>query len=443
MHYLILIMMMLSSAFASDWLMIQGTEPDFIKNENEKIRNTLSTPRFWGFAQFKYEKNYSDIVESSGVNKSGFAYVAPTLKKQEQFQLYRARLGLRGVVDDENKINYFTLSEWGENGITNPLGYSQDTCITDASLTLRHIPYANIRFGLFKYPGSEEGLQARFVSSYIHFTQMSNYLLLEKAPKSDMSLLNSNGTFTGEPANSTGAFRDTGIELFDRVQFDEDWAFSYALMLGNGSGLEWRNINSQKYTGYGYMAFERSFHKGKGYNAEDFKSYVWYQEGKRSLEANHQTHSYTRLRYGAGLRYFKDGLRLEAEYTGAKGMLFSGIKDVNPTVGSEEWHFSVEADENNRAYGYYLSAMYEFYPKAEVMIRYDELDNLKNSLSKERIFKTTTLGFSYHFQGPTRLDLNYLFRRAKAPGDTTAQSLLEKIDDIVSLQFTYKFSMQL
>jgi len=443
MYAVILVLLTVSSVFASDWLMIQGTEPAFIKKEGKKIKNTLSTPQFWGFAQLKYEKNYSDIVESAGVNKSGFAYVAPSLEKQEQFQLFRARLGLRGVLDDENKINYFTLSEFGENGISNPLGHAQDTYVTDASLTLRYIPHANIRFGLFKYPGSEEGLQARFASSYILFTQMSNYLLLERTVKSDKNSANVDGNFVGEPANSVGAFRDTGIEVFDRLSLDEDWALSYAVMLGNGSGLEWENNNDGEYTGYGYLAFERSFHKGKGYYSQDFKSYIWYQEGKRALDANNQTQLYDRVRYGAGLRYLNDGLRLEAEYTGAKGMLYAGVTDTNPLAGGEDWNFVIEAKEKNKGYGYYLSAAYEVYPKIETMIRYDELDNLTNSSSKERVFKTTTLGLSYHFMGPTRLDLNYLFRDAKAPGSASAQRVLDRVDDIITLQFTYKFGVRL
>jgi hypothetical protein len=56
MYRLILALISVSSTFASDWLMTQGTELTFIKKEDEKGRNTLSTPQFWGFAQLKYEK---------------------------------------------------------------------------------------------------------------------------------------------------------------------------------------------------------------------------------------------------------------------------------------------------------------------------------------------------------------------------------------------------
>ena len=438
---IILILLCVSSLFASDWLMIQGTEPKMIKKDGEKVKNTIKTPALWGFAQLKYEKNYSDTVEDgAGINKSGFAYVAPNLERQNQFQVFRARVGLRGVLDDDNKVNYFTLTEFGQNGITEPLGHSQGTHITDASITFRHIPYANVRLGLFKYPGSEEGMQARFASPFILFTQMSNFLLLEKTPKNSIK---TNERYVGEPDRSVGAYRDTGIELFDRLHLNGDWALSYALMIGNGSGLEWENKNDGEYTGYGYLALEKEFHKGKGYYAEDLKTYVWYQEGKRALDANNQTELYDRIRYGVGARYYKDGLRLEAEYTGAEGMLVSGVQDTNSVPGDENWHLAVEAGKENKAYGYYLSSAYEFYPDIEAMIRYDELDNLTNSAAKERIFKTTTLGLTYHFDGPTRLDLNYLFREGEAPGNAGAQRVLDNMGDIITLQFTYKFGMRL
>jgi len=442
-NILVLLIVGSYTLIASDWLMIQGTEPEFIQKDGKKVKNTIWTPYLWGFAQVKYEKNYSDTVEKNGINKSGFAYVTPNLKRQNQVQVMRARIGLRGVLDDDNKINYFTLSEFGYNGITKPLNHSKDTHITDASVTFRYIPYANIRFGLLKYPGSEEGMQARFASPFIHFTQMSSFLLLEKTPNSNKYQPNVTGNYVGEPARSVGAYRDTGIEVFDRLGLDEKWALSYAAMLGNGSGLSWKNDNDNEYTGYAYLALEYSFGKGKGYYHQDFKSYLWYQNGKRALDANGQTNLYDRIRYGTGLRYYKEGLRLEAEYTGAEGMLYAGAADTNPFPNTENWNFVVEADRNNKAYGYYLSSAYEFYPKIEAMIRYDELNNLTNSELKERIFKTTTLGLSYHFKGSTRIDLNYLFREGKAPGNSAAQGVLDNLDNIVTLQFTYKFGQRL
>ncbi len=443
MSRVLLLLFVYSCVWGSDWLMIQGTEPSMILVEGDKQKNTWDTPQLWGFAQLKYEKNYSSVFESGGIDKTGFAYVAPDLQDQEQVQLFRARLGLRGVLDDENKINYFTLTDFGKNGISEPLGHSQNTYIVDASLTFRYIPYANIRIGLFKYPGSEEGLQARFASPFILFTNMTNNLLLEKIPTTSKDELNTNGSYLNQPEGSVGAFRDTGIELFDRFGLDEDWALSYALMLGNGSGLEWENRNQGEYTGYGYLALQKDFHKGKGYYHQDLKTYLWYQEGKRAMDADNQTRLYDRIRYGAGVRYYKEGLRLEAEYTGAKGMIVAGAKDVNPGVDARAWHLALEAEKENRANGYYLSAAYEFYPGMEVLARYERLNNLNNDAAKKRVFETTTLGVSYRFYPGTRLDLNYLIRDAQAPSNPAAQGILDNMENVLIFQLTYKFGWRL
>ena len=438
MRIIILFFIFVINVFGSDWLMLQGTEPSMIKKDGKKVKNTITTPQFWGFAQIKAEKNYSDTVEKKGIDKSGFAYIAPNLQRQNQIQVIRARLGLRGVLNDENTINYFTLTAFGYNGITEPAGETQHTYITDASMTFRYIPYVNVRIGLMKYPGSEEGLQARFASPYINFTQMSNFLLLEKTPKGE----NITGdSFVGKADRSVGAFRDTGVMLFDKFKLDDTWSFTYGAMLGNGTGLQWSNENDGHYTGYGYLALQNSFGKGKGYYHEDFKIYVWYQEGKRELDGASEL--YRRVRYGTGLRYYKSGLRLEAEYTGAQGMIFSGARDGNSAHNERDWKYAVEASSENKSYGYYLSSAYEFYPKVEAMIRYDELDNLTNSASKERTFKTTTLGLTYYFKGATRIDLNYLFRSIDAPRNTTAQNIVNNVGDIISLQFTYKFGVRL
>ena len=438
MRIYLLILVFIFDSFASDWLMLQGTDPKIIKKDGIKVKNTIFTPQLWGFAQLRAEKNYSDTYEKNGINKTGFAYVTPNLKRQNQIQITRARLGLRGTLNDDNTINYFTLTDFAYNGIHEPTGETQHTYITDASLTFRYIPAVNIRVGLMKYPGSEEGLQARFASPFINFTQMSNFLLLEKTPK-DSTI--TNDTFVGKADRSIGAFRDTGVMLFDRFSIDDDWSFTYGAMLGNGSGLQWNNENNGHFTGYGYLSIDRSFHKGKGYDHEDFKTYVWYQDGKRALEGS--TELFQRTRYGAGLRYYKSGLRVEAEYTRAEGMVFSGVRDSNPISGDMDWNYSIEAGRHNKAYGYYLSSAYEFYPKVEAMLRYDELDNLTNSALKEREFRTTTLGLTYHFDGSTRVDLNYLIRDAKAPKNSAAQVVMDKIDNVISLQLTYKFGLRL
>ncbi|NNJ45829.1 MAG: hypothetical protein HKP62_07420 [Sulfurovum sp.] len=186
--------------------MLQGTQ-----NANNNDHN------LWGFGQLRYVHNGGDLYESDGINKTPFSLNKPDLKNQERLIVSRLRVGLRGGLDDGNKINYFILTEFGKNGITNPLGYSQNNHLTDLSLTFRYFP-VNIRVGQYKYPASEEGLMARFTSPFIQFTTLSDQLMLERfiSPQSVQD-----ATYLGTPAYSVGAYRDTGIKLFQKYNFDK------------------------------------------------------------------------------------------------------------------------------------------------------------------------------------------------------------------------------
>ena len=128
MKLLVSILVLSSFLNAANWLMIQGTEKK-------------ATHKLWGFGQVRYEDNYGkEVVDGSGKNKTPFSYIRPELQNQSELQLARLRIGLRGALDEDNKINYFLLTEFAQNGINNPLGYSQDTYITDASVTFKHMP---------------------------------------------------------------------------------------------------------------------------------------------------------------------------------------------------------------------------------------------------------------------------------------------------------------
>ncbi len=130
-------------------------------------------------------------------------------------------------------MNYFLLAEFGNNGITTGKGASQGQ-LTDASVTLNYIPGARVRAGLFKTPGSEEGLQAAFVANYINFSNATDRLLLER----DFEYESGNTERDGP----VGAFRDTGVQVFDTFNLG-GWDTSYAVMIGNGSGLAVTNNN--------------------------------------------------------------------------------------------------------------------------------------------------------------------------------------------------------
>jgi len=421
---------------AADWLSIAGTEPAMVKKDGKKVVNHNNSPRFWGFIQVGYQKNYGDIFMKNGVNKTPFSMLTPDLDSQSGFEVNRARLAVRGMIDKANTIDYFFMTEFGEDGITAPAGHVTGNHLTDASITYRAIPHLNVRVGQFKYPGSEEGLRAVFASEYRNFTKVTNELLLERFLPNNATLVSgTTDTYQAAPTQSVGAFRDRGIELFDTEHINEKVSVTVAGMAGSGTGLSSSNASGDL-TYYGYLASEYSFGKGKGYFTEALKGFAWYQSGKRQLNDT----KYDRIRYGAGVDYFHNGLRLDAEYIKAKGMIYNGAKDVDADPYNGNWQYQILAGKGNESDGYYLNAQYYVIPKkVELLARYDYLDRLSNSVKGEREFKTTTLGLSYHFKGPNRIDLNYAFRDATAPGNAKAQNVLDNIGNLLSVQATIKF----
>ncbi len=424
---------------AADWLTLAGTQPCFVKKNGKKVENHNNKPHLWGFAQVGYQKNYGDIFipatgPKKGLNLTPFSMLTPNLDSQAGFEVNRARLGVRGMFDKANTVNYFFLLELGEDGITRPAGHPSHNYLTDASITYTGLDYVNVRVGQFKYPGSEEGMRAVLTSEYRNFSTAGGQLLLERFLPNDATEVRP-GFFQAAPEQSVNAYRDRGIELFHTEQINPDLKVSVAGMIGNGTGLSSLN-SSGELTYYGYLSSEYSFHKGRSYFTQAVKGFGWYQTGKRQLNNT----KYKRERYGVGVDYFKDGLRIDVEYIAAKGMIYNGAKDVDADIYGGDWQYQIAADESNEADGGYISMQYYVVPKKwELLARYDYLDRLSNSVKDEREFKTTTLGMSYHFKGPTRIDVNYALRDATAPGNAKAQHVLDNIGNLLSVQATVKF----
>ncbi len=417
---------------AADWLSIAGTEPCMIKKGGKKVLN--DKPRYWGFIQVGYQKDYGDIFEKGGINKTPFVMLPPSLNSQSGFEVNRARFAVRGKFDKDNTLNYFFMTEFGEDGITKPAGHASHNFLTDASITYRGFPYADIRFGQFKYPGSEEGLRAVFTSTYRNFSTAGNQLLLERFLPNNATEV-SPGVFQAAPEQSVGAYRDRGIELFRTTNIKPNVTLTAAGMIGSGTGMSSSNASGDL-NYYGYLASEYLYGKGKGYYTQSLKGFAWYQTGKRQLN----NENYTRERYGLGFNYFHNGLRIGAEYILAKGMIYTGSKDVDASSYGTNWQYQIAADDSNEADGGYINVAYFVVPKkVEAMVRYDYLNRLTNSVKDEREFKTTTLGLSYHFKGPTRIDLNYAIRTADAPNNAKAQKVLDNMGNLLSIQGTLKF----
>lgn len=411
-------MMALSgSAQAANWLMLQGTSP-------------ANAPRVkvWGFIQPTYQQDFSDA------NPQGTfvppKLIGPNLDDQSAFNILRARIGVRGrALPHSNKIDYFILAGFGNNGITNGGRYgSYRPRITDASITLNYIPGARVRVGLFKTPGAEEGLQSVFATKpYINFTSVTNQLLLERFPAAGEADIkpqrtpNANLNGYSEPVS---AFRDVGVQVFDSFDFG-NWEHSYAVMLGNGHGLQLSDNNDSKdyylYWSSAYL-FNR---KAKGGFRPDVKFFAWYQGGKRTNVAN-ASQQHNRRRYGLGVAYRKSQFRAKAEYMRGQGMIFQGPQNPQKIFN------------DSRASGGYVEGGW-YVPKTplELDLRYDIYLRNENQPSKA-IFRTVTAGVQYHFSKVNRVTLNYAYRNFSADA-ANIENQLNGVKGRLSLEVTAAF----
>ena len=427
--------LMTQSAYSANWLMLQGTET---AKQGQAPRAHL-----WGFIQAQYQYDNSDPNANGGYNPPKL--IGPNLDDQSSFNVNRARIGVRGTgFPLDSKVNYFILAELGNNGIT----YGEDgKHLTDASVTLNHIPGARVRMGLFKYPGAEEGLQAIHVFDYINFTTVTNQLLLERFPSStcdgatpstpctQTSDVNNAATPTPDAdmnqfSRSVGAFRDTGIQVFDTFKFGS-WENSYAIMVGNGNGLNYGDNDANKDV-YLYLSTENVF-GGKGGRREGLKLFAWHQDGKRT-KATDRTQEQDRTRSGAGIKYLKKPFRASAVFMQGKGMIFQGQ------------HRPGHMFNDGEAAGYYVEGGW-YIPSTnwEIDLRYDSYkrDEFHPSAGAqqgkdESTFDTITVGTQYHFNKKTRINAEYASRDAES--DTTLiNNNVKGIDGRFAIQVTHIF----
>ncbi len=425
-----------SSVQAANWLALQGTEKD---GQSERAH-------VWGFVQPEYQSTSGTELEGGPWKGQSaiFNQIGPDLKTNKSFGIRRARIGVRGTgLPLDPKVNYFFLAEFGNNGITRPGGGQGSAKITDASVTLNHIPGARIRAGTFKTPGAEEGLQAIHVFDYVNFTNVTNGLLLERFFDGDGSSTfvtpGGNSGLGGDantPNGPVGAFRDTGIQVFNTFKMDK-WEHSYALMLGNGNGIS-RGDNDDNKETYLYWSSELVF-GGKGGRRQGLKMFIWNQDGKRTLIAD-GAGEYDRTRSGVGATFRKDKYRAAFEYITADGMIFNG-SDGGAVPGSAAngpgttASFNVET--KGEADGAYVHFGYAVMPELELDIRYDVYNRMTDVAAKERKFETTTVGAQYFFNKKSRATINYEFRDAEAPNAASTagpNQVLGSIDDRLSLQ---------
>jgi hypothetical protein len=445
-------------AFAADWLSLQGTEP----------AGSAARAKIWGFVQPQYTQMDGTKVKAGPWNGNDaiFNVVRPDNDSESGFHLRRARIGARGTgFPLDSNVNYFLLAEFGNNGITASGGGSVK--LTDASVTLNHLKdYTRLRFGQFKTPGSEDGLQAIHVHNYNNFSIAADQLLLERFRDSDgVARCNSSlGANANELAylincvggnglnGSVGAYRDIGVQLFNTFKIKDGigaspWEVSYAFMVGNGNGIA-RGDNDDNREFYYYLSAGQVF-GGKGARRQDWKVYAWLQDGKRSVfdssdasSVNWGVKEFDRERWGVGGTYRRGKYRLYGEYIEADGMIANGAD--GGAVGGAVAGFTGRAGEiatfntltDNEAQGWYLDFGYKVLPNLELDVRYDELDRgTEGAAGIERNFERWTLGAQYFFNKKSRFTLNYEFRDIHAHGaGGTPEDIVHGIDDQLTAQ---------
>ena len=386
----------LQPAWAINWLMLQSVEPV----------GTDATPKLWGFAQIEYQNDTSDPNATGGYIPSKL--LAPEFRTQKAFNVSRVRVGVRGRVPDNDAINYFLLTEFGNNAVTYASG--RQTFLTDASVTFNHIPHARVRTGLFKTPSSEEGLLGVYAMDYIEFSNMANFLLLERPP---------NVTYTANspPADpqATGAnlngftqpvagFRDVGVQVFDAI-VNGNVEITYAAMMGNGNGLNMTDNDTNKDL-YGYLALENIF-GGQGTARESGKVWLWVQDGKRTFDGDNNGYNdeYDRDRRGIGAQWRKKPFRATFEYTKADGMVFLGPD--KPSFDLDGSTLTAVGDgTRGKGNGWYLEGGWRIRQTSwELDARYDLLTLLEDD-TDELEFKSYTLGVQYFFTPKVRFTVN-------------------------------------
>ena len=434
-------------AAAADWVMGQAMEPP------------SSTHRVFGVAQVSYTNLYGcDKMQglvNPGTGSSTTAHgllngsynalcrVGPELRdKNAGFNLDNLAIGLRGNLIP-GKINYFLMANFGQNAANyEPLDTTRDhmVSLTDATMTFSYVPGVRVRAGLMRKPGPEELYQAVDANSYMWPTDFIARVQTEKFVHT-----NTKGT-TPIPGQSYGAGsasysgwdadagRDWGIQLFDAFKTGK-WTHTYAVMIGNGSGIHSvRDYNSEKDLNL-YFSTEYDLPGGKGPNKHGVKGYVYQQRGTRNFQINaagDHSSDFDFTRHGFGIKalgeIFGEGRgkhRLGLDLMYANGMIFY-TPTGNVVDGAFGGQIQIAAEKGNKArgltldYGWYLNDKWNF------GVRYAQHDVLYKTIgtalwndADERVIKQLTFAVNYNYSPATRLTFNIEPRDADAPNPVT------------------------
>ena len=216
--------------------------------------------------------------------------IPPDRTSQKSFFLRRARIGIRGtMVPVNNDIDYFILTEFGQNGVTRSNGGGQ---LLDASVTFNQFSRgldddglnnlgARIRVGQFLFSQTSEALSHSTPGRRVHiFMPESTFQLALRRLASD------NGRHNWpEDEVPVNAARDIGVELFDFVEFkdpifggDGPLEFTYSFALGNGTTIGELNRDNN-FRRYYWLSLAKLWDDTRGPRRHDLQLYGFYQNG--------------------------------------------------------------------------------------------------------------------------------------------------------------------
>ena len=429
------------TAGALDWLMLQGTEP----------AGASAPVKVWGFIQANYQKDYSSPNPTGGYVPAKL--LGPNLNAQSGFNLLHAQIGVRGTgFPLDEHINYFMLLEAGNAATNRSSTGSNGAVVTDASVTLNYIKGARVRVGLFKYPGSEETLQGLPKMDYVNFTEGANFLLLERFPNAAYTAnvgpftqtQLQNGSNINAFTGTAGGFRDTGVQVFDSFDLGKDWNLSYAAMLGNGSGIQFDNVDGQ-YDQYLYLSAEKNL--ASTGPANGLKFFVWNQSGQRLADVTNDAVAnrilYQRDRSGLGMKYMAKPYRVTFEFITADGMIFEGPDKPSYYFANPANATGTNNGANAKAHAWYLDGgWYIPNTKWELDARYDTMD-ANTGRNDEHTFGKWTLGTQYNINPMSKVTANYEIRKydctASTAQCTNANGNLKGVGNKFSVQVTAAF----
>ena len=410
-----------SVAGAQDWVMLQATES--VKSAELKTLLFLQP-------SFSYTKGSLLSAGPFKGKKGIFNLNGPDFRSSTEFHNARGLVLIRGFVPKTNKkINFFGMIDFGKNLLTgsekttkNP----RNLQLADISLTFNYLPFFRIRAGQFIVPGSNEMMKAVHSYDYINFTNFTVFTMLDwNMPDAG------DGTGSNRPRFPNAGFRDIGVMAFDTFSFYKS-KHTYAFMLGQGNGIN-RFSNDKNLDFHGRYRFYFPFSKEK-----NLEFILWGVKGKRELYSKDSVQVFRRDRFGIDLSANWKNWRTELSGAYADGIIFHGTFGAGPpglkNNKNQVASFLTLPSEN--AFGGHFSVNYDI-SSYVVGFRYDFLNYGMRKNINGRAFRTFTLSAQHKFgTSPTRLILNYEWRKAEAPrlSDThPVNQFLSDMDNRITL----------